>query len=129
MIIIPKSHNNSWIIGVMELCFLNLLILIDCFLCNSTLVCFLKACHIWLTRNQMFIHEISEKFTSFIFWNFPFKHVVTSTNNIPKGKTYSHLLVGGKIVLSKDEDFKIVCTENNFEGYFNALVCLWHEGR
>lgn len=50
--------------------------------------------------------------------------MVTSTNNFPKGKTYSHLLVGGKIVLSKDEDYKIVCTENNFEGYFNTLVYL-----
>ena len=29
------SHNNYCSVGVMELCLLNLLILIDCFLCNS----------------------------------------------------------------------------------------------
>ena len=29
------SHNNYCGVGVMELCLLNLLILIDCFLCNS----------------------------------------------------------------------------------------------
>ena len=32
---ITKSHNNYCSVGVMELCLLNLLILIDCFLCNS----------------------------------------------------------------------------------------------
>ena len=34
------------------------------------LVCSLRACHMWLTRNHMFIREIWGKFTSFIFWNF-----------------------------------------------------------
>ena len=34
-IIITKSPNNYCGVGVMELCLLNLLILIDCFLCNS----------------------------------------------------------------------------------------------
>ena len=37
IIIITKSHNNYCSVGVMELCLLNLLILIDCFLCNSYL--------------------------------------------------------------------------------------------
>ena len=66
-----------------------------------SLVCSLRACHMWLTRNHMFIREIWGKFTSFIFWNFeikiliskfqkselgkfipnfPLKHVITSTN-------------------------------------------------
>ena len=35
-----------------------------------TLVCSLRACHMYLTRNYMFIREIWEKFTSFIVWNF-----------------------------------------------------------
>ena len=35
IIIITKSHNNYCSVGVMELCLLSLLILIDCFLCNS----------------------------------------------------------------------------------------------
>ena len=35
-----------------------------------TLVCSSRACHMWLTRNHMFIREIWEKFTSFIVWNF-----------------------------------------------------------
>ena len=29
------SHNNCCSAGVMEICLLNLMILIDCFLCNS----------------------------------------------------------------------------------------------
>ena len=35
-----------------------------------TLVFSLRACHMWLTKNHMFIREIWGKFTSFIFWNF-----------------------------------------------------------
>ena len=54
----------------MELCLLNLLILIDCFCIILTLVCSLRACHMLLTRNHMFIREIWRKFTSFVFWNF-----------------------------------------------------------
>ena len=32
---ITKSHNDYCSVGFMELCLLHLLILIDCFLCNS----------------------------------------------------------------------------------------------
>ena len=32
---ITKSHNNYFRARVMELCLSNLLILVDCFLCNS----------------------------------------------------------------------------------------------
>ena len=35
LIIITKNHNNYCSVRVIELCLLNLLILIDCFLCNS----------------------------------------------------------------------------------------------
>ena len=35
VIIITKNHNNYCSVGVMELCLLNWLILINCFLCNS----------------------------------------------------------------------------------------------
>ena len=35
MIIVTKSHNNYCSVGVMELCLLNLSILIDCFMRNS----------------------------------------------------------------------------------------------
>ena len=35
IIIITKSHNDYCGVEVVELCLLNLLILIDCFLCNS----------------------------------------------------------------------------------------------
>ena len=35
-----------------------------------TLVCSLRACHMWLIRNYMFIRKIWGKFTSLIFWNF-----------------------------------------------------------
>ena len=69
MIIITKSHNNYCSVGVMELCLSNLLILIV-FYVIFILVCSLRACDMWLTRNHMFIREIWGKFTSFIFWNF-----------------------------------------------------------
>ena len=36
IIIITKSYNNCCSLGVIELCLLNLLVLIDCFLCNSS---------------------------------------------------------------------------------------------
>ena len=64
------SHNNYCSVGVMEICLLNLLILIDCFCVILMLVCSLRACHMWLTRNHMFKREIWGQFTSFIFWNF-----------------------------------------------------------
>ena len=35
IMIITKRQNNYGSVGVKELCLLNLLILIDCFLCNS----------------------------------------------------------------------------------------------
>ena len=47
-----------------------------------TTVCCLRACHMWLTTNYMFIREIWGKFTSFIFlkfWNLP-----CFTREIPK---------------------------------------------
>ena len=68
--IITKCHNNYCSVRVMELCLLNLLILIDCFCVIVTLVCSLRACHMWLTKNHMFVREIWGKFTSFFFWNF-----------------------------------------------------------
>ena len=71
MIIITKSHNNYCSVGVMELCLLNLLILVDCFCVILTLVSCLRVCHMWLTRNHMFIRETWGKFTLFIFWNLP----------------------------------------------------------
>ena len=33
-------------------------------------MCSFRACHMWLTRDHMFIREIWGKFTSFIFWSF-----------------------------------------------------------
>ena len=75
LIIITKSHYNYRSVGVMESCLLNLVILINCFLCNSTLVCSLRACHMWLTSNNIFIREIWGKFISFSFWNFEISFV------------------------------------------------------
>ena len=77
IIIITKGHNNYCSVGVMELCLLNLLVLIV-FCVILTLVCSLKTCHTWLTRSHMFIREIWGTFTSFIFlkfWNQDFKKV------------------------------------------------------
>ena len=48
-----------------------------------TLVCSLRACHMWLTRNHMFIREIfwfqKSELGKFI-PNFPLKHMTTSTS-------------------------------------------------
>ena len=54
----------------MELCLLNLLILIFLCVLFLPLVCSYRACNMWLTRNHMFIRDIWGKFISFIFWNF-----------------------------------------------------------
>ena len=76
-IIITKSHNNYCTVGVMVLCLLNLLGL--CVFCVLlTLLCSLRTCHMWLTRNHIFIREIWGKVTSFIFlkfWNQDLKKV------------------------------------------------------
>ena len=76
-IIITKSHNNYCTVGVMVLCLLNLLVLIV-FCVILTLLCSLRTCHMWLTRNHIFIREIWGKVTSFIFlkfWNQDLKKV------------------------------------------------------
>ena len=101
IIIITKSHKHGSV-GVMGLC-IKLVDIDWLFFCVIlTLVCSLRSCHRWLTRNHIFIREIWGKFTLFIYWNFsrstweiskfqkselgkfisnsPLKHVITSTN-------------------------------------------------
>ena len=65
IIIITKSRNSYCSVGVMELCLLNFLILLIVFCVILTLVCSLRACHMWLTRNHIFIREIWKKFERF----------------------------------------------------------------
>ena len=101
-----KSHNYCGV-GVMELCLLNLMILIDCFLCNAYpcvhfeslshvinqeshvsswnlgkiyLAHFLKFCNLPSERREISKFQKSElgKFIQ----DFPLKHVTTSTNTI-----------------------------------------------
>ena len=75
--IITKSHNSYCSAGVMKLCLLNLLILIDCFLCNSySCVLFDSLSHV---INSKFQKSELGKFIP----NFPLKHVITSTNKSP----------------------------------------------
>ena len=96
IIMVTKSHNNYCIAGVMEFCLLNLLILIDCFLCNSySCVLFESMSHVinqeshvysWnlalsrsfyeILKSQSFTENELGKFIS----NFPLKHMITSTN-------------------------------------------------
>ena len=62
-----NSHNNYCKVGVMELCLLNLLILIDLSLCNSyPCVLFESSSHM-INRNHVFTREIWGKLSSFIF--------------------------------------------------------------
>ena len=97
----------------MELCLLNLLVLIG-FCIILTLVCSLRTCHMWLTRNHMFISRINMWFLVNHIWQshlgnvylvyffeilksrfqkselgkfiayFPLKNVITSTNKYVK---------------------------------------------
>ena len=67
----------------MELCLLNLILIVFCVI--LTLVCSSGACHMWLTRNHMFIREIWGKFTWFVFWNLSqisLLNVITSTTHL-----------------------------------------------
>ena len=82
VIIITKSHNNYCRVGVRELRLLNLLILIDWFLCNSSLVCSFRACHMWLTRNHMFIREIWENLPHSFFEIFKKNYTQISLLNV-----------------------------------------------
>ena len=105
MIIITESHNNYCSVGVMELCLLNLLILTDCFLCNSYPCVLFKGlsyvinqeshvCSCYLGKIYpvhfskfwnlpCFTRKISKFQKSELgksIPNFPLKHVITSTN-------------------------------------------------
>ena len=107
IIIITKSHNNYCSAGFMELCSLNLYILIDCFLCNPyPFVLFESLSHVinqeshtssWSLGKIYLVHflkfwnlpcftqEISKSAESELgkfIPNFPLKHVITSTNNL-----------------------------------------------
>ena len=86
---ITKSHNNYCSVGVMELCLLNLLILIDCFLCNSyPCVLFESLSHVINQESHVYLWNVGKIYlVHFLkFWNrkfipnFPLKHVITSTN-------------------------------------------------
>ena len=105
ILIITKSNNNFCSVGVMELYLLNLLVLTDCFLCNSyPCVLFESLWHVinqeshvysWNLGKIFLVHflkfwnlsrftrEISElqksKLVKFI-PNFPLKQMITSTN-------------------------------------------------
>ena len=105
MIIITKSHSNYCGVGVMELCLLNLLILIDCFLCNSyPCVLFESLSHVINQESHVYSWNLGKIYLVHFskFWNlsrftweiskfqkcelgkfipnFPFKNAITSTN-------------------------------------------------
>ena len=68
----------------MELCLLNLLILMDCFLCNSyTCVLFESLSHVINQESHVYSRNLGKTylvhFLKFI-PNFPVKHAITSTN-------------------------------------------------
>ena len=105
IIIITKYHNNSCSVGGMELCLLNLLLFIDCFLCNSyPCVLFENLPHLINLESHVYLWNFGEIYlVHFLrFWNlcrftleiskfqkselgklipnFPLKHVIISTN-------------------------------------------------
>ena len=80
IIISTKSHNNYCSVGVMELYLLNLLIMFNCFLCNSyPCVLFESFSHV-INQELHVIREISGKFTSFLFLRFQNFKKVNSVN-------------------------------------------------
>ena len=86
VIIVKKSHNNYCSVAVMEFKFFKFVDIDWLFFCVIfTLVYSLRACHMGLTSNHMYIREIWRKkikkseLGKFIL-NFPLKHVITSTN-------------------------------------------------
>ena len=109
MIIITKSHNNYCRVGVMELCLLNLLILIECFLCHSyPCVLFESLSHMISQESHVYSWNLGKIYLVH-FWklwslppfsrevskfqktelgkfipNFPLKHVITSANDLTK---------------------------------------------
>ena len=105
IIIVTKVHNSYCSVGVMEPCLLNLLIVIDCFLCNTYIcVLFESLSHVinqeshvysWNLGKIYFVHflkfwnlpcftrEVSKfqksELSKFI-PNFPLRHVITNIN-------------------------------------------------
>ena len=84
IIILITKHNNYCSVEVMESCLLNLLILIDTFLCNSYLcVLFESLSHAINQKSNVYSWNLGKiyrvDFLKFI-PNFPLKHVITSTN-------------------------------------------------
>ena len=70
IIIITKSHNNYCSVGFMELCSLNLYILIDCFLCNPyPFVLFESLSHVINQESRASSWSLG-KIYLVIFWNF-----------------------------------------------------------
>ena len=109
--LITKSRNNYCSVGVMELCLLDLLILIDCFLCQfCPCVLFQSLSHV-ITQESYLWNLGKLYFINFLkFWNlplftrefsqfqkselgklnpnFPLKHVITSTNFLVQVRLY-----------------------------------------
>ena len=46
-------------------------------------------------------------------------------NLLPKDQAFSNLEAKGKIVITKDIDFDILCFEIDIDNYFLTLVRLW----
>ena len=79
MVIITKSYNNYCSVRVMELRLLNLLILIDCFWCNSRSFFEILKSPEWKFQNFKISKFQKSEFGKSIL-NFPLKHVIISTN-------------------------------------------------
>ena len=105
IIVITKNHNNYCGVGAMELSLLNLLILTDCFLCNSyPCVLFESSSHVINKESHVYSWNLGKIYLAHFlkFWNlpsetreiskfqksklgkfiptFPLKHVITSIN-------------------------------------------------
>ena len=71
-IIITKSHNSYCSVGVMELCLLHLLILVNCFLCNSyPCVLFESLSHVINQESHVYSWNLGKIYLIHVlkFWN------------------------------------------------------------
>ena len=109
-IIITKSHNNYWKVGVMELCLLNFLILIHWFLRNSYhCVLFESFSHVINQKSHIYLWNLGKSYLAH-FWNFgifkiskselgkfipnfPLKNVITSSNSLINADLYKQLVL------------------------------------
>ena len=126
IIIITKSHNNYCSVGVMELCLLNLLILIDCFLCNSyPCVLFKSLSHVINQESHVYSWNLGKIYlVHFLkFWNVPrFTREISKFQKSELGKLIPNLPLKHVITSTNLEKLQKIFTKNAFSLLIFCIV-------